>query len=81
MDNQDIVFVKVPNKVWYREYEIYYNKKYIGFISRTRRKYNYEVFIKYVFTPTLRNDEFKTLRKIKQAILKKIRMIKEVYDG
>lgn len=63
-------FYKVENEVWYAEYCIIEEGKYRGFIYKCCKKHEWEVFIPDVFTPVKGNNEFKTLRKAKKAVIK-----------
>lgn len=67
---EGLVFKKIENKIWYAEYHIEFNGKYKGFIYKCRREYSWEVFISDVFTPTKRNDNFRTLKEAKKAVVK-----------
>lgn len=65
-----IDFTKIENKVWYAEYDIIKDGNYKGFISKLCKDQPWEVFISNVFMPTMNNDQFKTLREAKKAVIK-----------
>lgn len=67
---EGLVIKKVKNEIWYAEYNIKFNGKYKGFIYKCRREYSWEVFISDVFTPIKGNDNFRTLREAKKAVVK-----------
>lgn len=67
---EGLVIKKVKNEIWYAEYNIKFNGKYKGFICKCRREYSWEVFISDVFTPIKGNDNFRTLREAKKAVVK-----------
>ena len=67
---EGLVIKKVKNEIWYAEYNIEFNEKYRGFIYKCRRKCLWEVFIPDVFTPIKGNDNFRTLREAKKAVVK-----------
>lgn len=68
-----IQYKKVENDVWYREYLIYINNKFVGWIckyNKTDKKFN--VFSsKLHITTSDCNDYFKTLREAKKYIKQK----------
>lgn len=67
---EGLVIKKVKNEIWYAEYDIEFNGKHKGFIYKCRRECSWGVFISDVFTPTKGNDNFRTLREAKKAVVK-----------
>ncbi len=69
-----ITFEKVPNKNWYAEYTIRDDGYYAGYIFKCTNNDCWNVFVRYVFTPTKGNDQFKTLKKAKEKVIEKLSM-------
>ena len=67
-----ITFTKEPNEVWWSEYAIRDNGRYVGHIAKYRKNSCWCVFVSYVFTPIKGNDCFKTLKEAKEKVIERL---------
>ncbi len=67
-----LIFKKIENKIWYSEYHIIFEGKYLGFIYKCKKEHPWNVFIPNIFQYPIRDCEFKTLREAKREIKKEL---------
>lgn len=63
---------KVYNEIWYRHYAIYARDDSLiseGFVYKCKKNSLWTVYITDCITPTKWNDEYKTLKEAKKAII------------
>ena len=78
-----ITFIREPNEIWYREYHIYVNGNYDGWISKYRKNNEFwEVFSSRLdIGPIKRNDSFKLLKDAKAFIKERVDLLEKTKMG
>lgn len=70
-----VTFEKVDAGCWCSEYHIKDDEYFIGFINKMGKNDPWRVYVRYVFTPTKCNDQFRTLKEAKEKVIEELETI------